>query len=110
MNNLVEKVIKLCDNICKGVYPIEELSVCGGNSVLHFNDICITTYNSILSINVGKGRVEVKINEVEEAKLLIAFNNVLKFSETLVNNTLDELLNVKDPKISNVNELDCDNN
>lgn len=109
MENLVEKVIKLCDNICKGVYRIEELSVCGGKSVLHFNDICITTYNSILSINAGKGRVEVKINEVEEAKLLIAFSNVLKFSEILVNNTLDELLNVKDPKISNINEIDCNN-
>lgn len=109
MNNLVEKVIKLCDNICKGVYPVEELLVCGGKSILYFNDITIIAHTNTLSFSNGKGKIDTKINEVDRAKLLIAFTDVLKFSETLVNNTLDELLNVKDPKISNVNELDCDN-
>lgn len=108
MENLVEKVIKLCDNICKGIYHIEELSVCGGKSILHFNDMYITAYSNRLAINAGKGRIEVEINEVDKAKLLIAFSDVLKFSEILVNNTLDELLNTKDFMISNVNELDCD--
>ena len=109
MENLVEKVIKLCDNICKGVYHIEELSVCGGKSILYFNDMCITAHHNRLSINAGKGRIEIEINEVDRAKLLIAFSDVLKFSEILVNNALDDLLNVKDLKIFNIDELDCNN-
>lgn len=42
-------------------------------------------------------------------QLLIAFTDVLKYSEILVNNTIDEFLNVKEHKISNINELDCNN-
>lgn len=109
MENLVEKVIKLCDNICKGVYHIEELSVYGGKNILYFNGISVTVLQKIMAINTGKGRIEIEINEIDRAKLLIAFNDVLQFSEILVNNTLDDLLNVKDLKISNIDEIDCNN-
>ncbi len=109
MINLVEKVIKLCDNICKGVYNIEKLSIYGGKSILYFNNLNITIYNSLLVFNTDKGRIQVKIDEIDRAKLLIAFNDVLKYSEKLANNTLDEYLNVKEHKISNINELDCNN-
>lgn len=109
MINIVDKVIKLCDNICKGVYDIESLSVHNNKSILYFNNISITTYSGKLAIHTNKGGIEVKINEVDRAKLLIAFTDVLKYSEILVNNTIDEFLNFKEHKISNINELDCNN-
>lgn len=110
MTNIVEKVIKLCDKICSGEYPLQKLYSYGvkgfGTSKIHFriddgSFLCIDT-----AFGVSK---EIPLDKIEECKLVIAFTNVKNYAESLVENVLDDCLNAENHKISNVNELDCNN-
>ena len=113
MTNIVDKVIKLCDKICNGNYPFQKLYVYGlggfGISTMNFNLSNIDD-NKILHISTSLGvSKDIIINRIEECKLTVAFEQVKEYAESLVENILDDCLNVENIKISNVNELDCNN-
>lgn len=110
MENLVEKVIKLCNRICEGNYPINSLGVfTNSESGFSINSISVYINSGILEILTQKGLIRTDINKVDQAKLFIAIQKVKDYSKQLAEDVLDEYINVEDTKISNVNELDCDN-
>lgn len=110
MNNLVDKVIKLCDRICSGNYPITILKIFNFDREFTINKLTIAIGNDSLNIYTNKGNIYINITDVDKAKLIIAFDKLLTFSKQSAENILDEYINIEDTKISNVNELDCDNN
>lgn len=110
MGNIVDKVIKLCNRICSGNYPITILKVYNYDKEFTINKLTIALTNDTLNIYTNEGNIYVNITDVDRAKLVIAFDKLLTFSKQASENILDEYINVENTKISNVNELDCDNN
>lgn len=114
MTNIVEKVIKLSEKICNGEYPVQELYTygIGGFSIskITFNIVTKKEGRVVLHISTSLGAVKnIPLSKVEECKLMVAFDQVKTYSESLVDNILDDCLNAENHKISNVNELDCNN-
>lgn len=46
---------------------------------------------------------------VEKASITIAFQKLEEYFKQLAETVLDEYINVENTKISNINELDCNN-
>ena len=109
MINIVEKVIKLCDRICDGNYPITTLRVFNYDKEFTINELTIAATDGKLGIYSNRGTICIDITEVERAKLLIAFDKLVSFSRQSAEDLLDEYVNVENVKISNVNDLDCNN-
>nr|DAR76372.1 MAG TPA: hypothetical protein [Caudoviricetes sp.] len=111
MENLVEKVIKLCDNICNGNYPIDNLGVYKSyNTGFTINNkLAIFINSDTLNISTNKGILSVNMDIVEKASIIIAFQKLEEYSKQLAETVLDEYINVENTKISNINELDCNN-
>lgn len=112
MNNLVEKVIKLCNRICDGNYPINNLGVYKryNTGFTINNKLSIFIDSNTLKVCTHKGIIFIDVDVIEKANITIAFQKLKEYSEQLAEDVLDEYINIKDTKISNVNELDCDNN
>lgn len=111
MTNLVEKVIKLCDRICDGNYPINTLGIYKQyNTGFTINsNLSIFLNSNTLKVCTNKGVLFVNMDVIETASMTIAFQKLKEYSEQLAETVLDEYLNVKNTKISNINELDCNN-
>lgn len=114
MTNIVDKVIKLSEKICNGEYPVQKLYTygIGGFCIprITFNILTKKEGQVVLHISTSLGATKsVPINKVEECKLMAAFEQVKTYAESLVDNILDDCLKSADVKISNVNELDCNN-
>lgn len=70
MENLVEKVIKLCDNICNGNYPIDNLGVYKSyNTGFTINNkLAIFINSDTLNISTNKGILSVNMDIVEKSQ------------------------------------------
>lgn len=111
MTNLVEKVIKLCDRICSGNYPINNLRVYEHYDTGFTINYKLSIYidSNTLKISTNKGILFVDMDIIEKANITIALQKLKEYSEQLAESVLDEYINIEHAKISNINELDCNN-
>ena len=106
---MIDKIIKLCEHICSGNYPINDLLVIL-DSRLYINDFSILLkekeHSLFASNRVGKVHIY-NISDLDMNRLRLRFSQVKAYSEKLLKDSLDEAIK-ETIKINNLNDLNFD--
>ena len=104
---MIEKIIKLCEHICSGKYPIDNLLVIA-NRQLYINNLIFILDGNCLTVSSVLGKKYISnISDVDIARLVLNFSQVKVYSERLVEYAVDEALK-ETIKIDNVTDLNFD--